>query len=120
LSTNITGPLESVVAEESSTSIRVASNDPSGRIAPSTFRNIPGESAEASLTPWNTVALSELAARVLVPKGPPAMVRVSLEGDVPTDAIVATSPLTLPFSEFVGEPDKISGVRLKVGVMENP
>jgi hypothetical protein len=48
------------------------------------------------------------------------MVRVSLEGDVPTDAIVATSPLTLPFSEFVGEPDKISGVRLKVGVMENP
>jgi len=48
------------------------------------------------------------------------MVRVRPEGDAPTDAIVARSPVTLPFSEFVGELDKVSGVRLKVGVMENP
>jgi hypothetical protein len=62
----------------------------------------------------------ELAERVLVPNAWPAIVRVKLDGVVPTDAISATSPLTLPFPEFVGEADNAIGVRLKVGVMENP
>lgn len=84
------------------------------------FKNIPGESAEAPLTPWNTVALLELAETVLVPNVSPAIVRVKLDGVVPTDATSATSPLSLPFPEFVGEVDKANGVRLKVGVIENP
>jgi hypothetical protein len=62
----------------------------------------------------------ELAERVLVPNGPPAIVSVKFDGVVPTDATVATSPLILPFPEFVGEVEKTSGARLKVGVMENP
>jgi len=62
----------------------------------------------------------ELAGRVLVPNVPPAIVRVKFDGVVPTDATVATSPAILPFPEFVGEVGKVSGVRLKVGVMENP
>jgi hypothetical protein len=84
------------------------------------FKNIPAESAEAPLTPWNTVALLELAETVLVPNCSPAIVRVKLDDVVPTDATSATSPLTLPFPEFVGEADKASGVRLKVGVMVKP
>src|SRR5579862_816368 len=84
------------------------------------FTNIPGDSAEAPLTPWNTVALSVLARRVLVPNVSPAIVRVKLDGVVPTDAISAGSPLTLPFPEFVGEADNVTGLRSKVGVIENP
>src|ERR1700733_441843 len=80
---------------------------------------MPGESAEAPLTPWNTVAPLELAERVLVPYDPPEMVRVKFDG-VATDATVATRPLTLPFPEFVGEVDRTIGLRLKVGAMENP
>ena len=48
------------------------------------------------------------------------MVSVKFDGVVPTDATVATSPLTLPFPEFVGVVDTVSGVRLKVGDIENP
>lgn len=66
------------------------------------------------------VVLLEVAKRVLIPNDPPAIVSVKFDGVVPTDATVATSPLTLPFPEFVGEGDKVNGVRLKVGVMENP
>jgi len=47
-------------------------------------------------------------------------VRVKLDGAAPADATVARSPLTLPFPEFVGGEDTTRGVRLKVGVMENP
>ena len=50
-------------------------------------------------------ALLELAETVLVPYGPPAIVRVRFEADVPTEATLAISPLTLPFPEFVGELD---------------
>src|SRR5215469_16345772 len=108
------------MAEESSTSIRVARSEPSDRIAPSTFKNVPGESAETPLTPWNTVALLELAKRVLVPNGPPAIMRVTFDGVVPTDTTLAASPLTLPSPGFAGEFDAASAVRLKVGLMENP
>jgi len=47
-------------------------------------------------------------------------VSVKLAPVVPTDATSAFNPLTLPFPEFVGEVDKAIGVRLNVGVKENP
>jgi hypothetical protein len=62
----------------------------------------------------------ELAESVLVPYGPPAIVSVKLDPDICTDATSASSPLSLPFPEFVGEADNANGVRLKVGVKENP
>jgi hypothetical protein len=62
----------------------------------------------------------ELAVRVLVPNGPPGTVSVKLDPVVPTDAISAFNPLTLPFPVFVGEVDNAIGVRLNVGIMENP
>jgi len=47
-------------------------------------------------------------------------VSVKLDPDIPTEATSASSPLTFPFPEFVGEADKTNGVRSKVGVIENP
>ena len=55
-----------------------------------------------------------------MPNCDPATVSVKLDPVVPTEASSALSPLTLPFPEFVGEEDKTNGVRLKVGVIENP
>jgi hypothetical protein len=48
------------------------------------------------------------------------MVRAKLEGVVPSDATVATSPLTLPLPELVGKVAMVEGVKVNVGVMENP
>jgi hypothetical protein len=47
-------------------------------------------------------------------------VSVKLDPVIPTEATSASSPLTLPFPESVGEADKANGVRSKVGVIENP
>jgi hypothetical protein len=47
-------------------------------------------------------------------------VSVKLDPAIPTEATSASSPLSLPFPEFVGEADKANGVRSKVGAIENP
>jgi len=62
----------------------------------------------------------ELAESVLVPYTPPGIVSVKADPAVPTDAINALSPLTLPFPEFVGDEEETIGARVKVGVRENP
>src|SRR5215469_2879313 len=114
------GPVERFLADGFSTSIREISSEPSDSIAPSTFTNIPGTRTDKLLIPRNTVEALDFAISVLVPNGPAATERVRLPAVVCNAATIASSPVTLPFSELVGDADKEIGVNWKVGVSVKP